>query len=111
MIEFNTITTDTEIALINGVNYNFKNFKRIGCCFHLNQDIIRKARSYGLLNSKSKSIDINETNIVITVLSVLPLTYKGNMENFNYKINEIIQKYPKYKNYINNYRKLRGGSR
>ena len=86
-LEFNTITTNTEIALINDLNYIFKNFTRIGCWFHLNQDIIRNARTYGLLNTKSKSIDINETNKIITELSLLPLTYKGNMENFNNIIN------------------------
>ena len=29
-LEFNTITTNTEIALINDLNYIFKNFTRIG---------------------------------------------------------------------------------
>ena len=38
-----TITTDTELALINAVHNNFPTSNRIGCWFHLNQDLIRKA--------------------------------------------------------------------
>ena len=34
-INYQTITTDTEIALISAINRNFTNTKRIGCWFHL----------------------------------------------------------------------------
>ena len=49
-----TITTDTELALINSVENNFRNTQRIGCWFHLHQDLIREAKIIGLLNSKNK---------------------------------------------------------
>ena len=60
-LEIKTITTDSEIALINAVNNNFPNVQRIGCWFHLKQDLIRNARIFGLLNEKNKDIDINIT--------------------------------------------------
>ena len=34
-LDIQSITTDTETALINAVNNNFKKAKRIGCWFHL----------------------------------------------------------------------------
>ena len=37
-LNYETITTDTEIALINAININFPNSTRIGCWFHLKQN-------------------------------------------------------------------------
>ena len=37
-LELKTITTDTELALINAINNSFDNIQRIGCWFHLKQD-------------------------------------------------------------------------
>ena len=34
-LEIKTITTDTEIALINAINDSFDNIQRLGCWFHL----------------------------------------------------------------------------
>ena len=79
-LEVKTITTDTEIALINAVNNNFPNAQRIGCWFHLKQDLIRNARSFGLMNKKNKDVDINLTYDIIKQLSILPLEYNGNIE-------------------------------
>ena len=53
-----TITTDTEIALINAVNNNFPKVTRIGCWFHLNQDLIREAKIMGLFNKKIKKLTL-----------------------------------------------------
>ena len=75
-LTFKTITTDTEIALINAVERNFDKIKRIGCWFHLSQDLIREARLMGLLNSKNKDIDINLTYEIISQLTLLPINYK-----------------------------------
>ena len=75
-----TITTDTEIALINAVNNNFPNVTRIGCWFHLNQDLIREVKIMGLFNRNNKEIDVNITYEIITQISLLPLNYKGNIE-------------------------------
>ena len=49
-----TITTDTELALINAIQNNFSNSQRIGCWFHLKQALLREARILGLLNKKIK---------------------------------------------------------
>ena len=71
-----TITIDTELALINAINNNFDNIHRIGCWFHLKQDLIREARVTGLLNKKNKSINIEITLERITQLSILPLEWR-----------------------------------
>ena len=41
-LELKTVTTDTEIALINAINDTFDNIQRLGCWFHLKQDLIRE---------------------------------------------------------------------
>ena len=51
-----TITTDTELALINSVHNNFPTANRIGCWFHLNQDLIREAKIMGLFNKKKMKL-------------------------------------------------------
>ena len=55
-LNISTITTDSEIALINNVKNNFEKTQRIGCWFNLNQDLIREAKIMGLFNSKNKNI-------------------------------------------------------
>ena len=60
-LNIKTITTDTEVALINTINANFPETQRIGCWFHLKQDLIRNVRIMGLLNKRNKDIDINIT--------------------------------------------------
>ena len=62
-----TITTDTEIPLINALAYNFDNYTRIGCWFQLKQNLIRYARICGLMNNKIENIDINTTMEIITL--------------------------------------------
>ena len=98
-----TITTDTEIALINAVNNNFPKVTRIGCWFHLNQDLIREAKIMGLFNKKNKEIDTNITYEIITQISLLPLNYNGNMEYLKNQLNTILMQYPNYYNFIRNY--------
>ena len=102
-LTFKTITTDTEIALINAVERNFDKIKRIGCWFHLSQDLFREARLMGLLNTKNKDIDINLTYEIITQLTLLPINYKGNIENLKKFLNVLLMQYPHYSNYIINY--------
>ena len=102
-LDFITITTDTEIALINAINKNFPETKRLGCWFHLSQDLIREARIMGLLNRKSNKINVNTTYDIISQLSSLPLEYRGNMENLKENLNNIILQYPEYYNYITKY--------
>jgi len=102
-LNIQTITTDTEAALINAINANFNESQRIGCWFHLKQDLIRNARTMGLLNKRNKDIDINTTFEIITQLTLIPLQYKGNINYVKEKINIMILQYPKYYNLLTNY--------
>ena len=74
-LKIETITTDTEIALINAIHTNFPKCQRIGCWFHLKQDLMREAKILVLMNKKNKKIDQNITIEIITQLSMLPLEY------------------------------------
>ena len=98
-----TITTDSEALLISAINANFKETQRIGCWFHLKQDLIKNARTMGLLNKRNKDIDINITFEIITQLTLFPLEYKGNIEFVKEKINIIILQHPKHYNLLTNY--------
>ncbi len=89
--------------MINAVNSKFKESQRIGYLFHFKQDLIRNARTMGLLNKRNKEIDINITFEIISQLTMLPLQYKGNIEYIKEKINIMILQYPKYYNLLTNY--------
>ena len=102
-LDIDTITTDTELALINAININYPKSKRIGCWFHLSQDLIREARIMGLLNSKNIKINVNTTYEIISILSLLPLEYGGNMDFLKERLNNILMQYPEYYNYIVKY--------
>ena len=54
-LDLKTIIIDTELALINAINNSFDNIQRIGCWFHLKQDLIREAKTMGLVNKKIKT--------------------------------------------------------
>ena len=95
-VTYQTITTDTEIALINAVKINFENTTRIGCWFHLKQNLLNQAKICGLFNKKNTKIDTNITFDIISQLSILPLTYKGNIEYLKNQINIILLQYPSY---------------
>ena len=102
-LNINTITTDTELALINAVNTNFPNTQRIGCWFHLKQDLIREAKILGLLNKKNNKINTDITYDVITQLAILPLEYKGDINYLTNKLEILSKQYPIYNNFIKAY--------
>ena len=102
-INYQTITTDTEIPMINAINNNFENTTRIGCWFHLKQNLLNQAKICGLLNKKNSSIDTNLTFDVISQLCILPLTYKGNIEYLKDQVNLIISQYPECYNNLCSY--------
>ena len=79
-LKIETITTDTEIALINAIHTNFPKTQRIGYWFHLKQDLMREAKKLGLFNSKNKKVNPDMTLEVITKLSLFPLEYKGDIK-------------------------------
>ena len=99
-LEIKTITTDTETALINAVTTTFINTQRIGCWFHLKQELLREARILGLLNKKNKKINIDITYEVITQLALLPLEYKGDMNYLTNQLEILSNQYPLYNNFI-----------
>ena len=51
-IALTTITTDTEFALINSVKNTFLGVQRIGCWYHLKEDLVQCAHHNGLLKKK-----------------------------------------------------------
>ena len=102
-LEFQTITTDTEIALINAKHTNFAKSQRIGCWFHLKQDLMREAKKLGLFNSKNKKVNPDMTLEVITQLSLLPLEYKGDINYLKNKLDLFSKQYPLYSNMIKGY--------
>ena len=102
-LKIDTITTDTELALINAIHINFPNTQRIGCWFHLKQDLIREAKILGLMNKKNKNINTESTLEVITQLSMLPLEYNGDIKYLKTKLDIISRQYPIYTNMINGY--------
>ena len=99
-VTFQTITTDTEIALINAVKSNFENTTRIGCWFHLKQNLLNQAKICGLFNKKNTKISYIWYYLQ---LSILPITYKGNIEYLNNQINIILLQYPSYYNNLCSY--------
>ena len=70
-IALTTITTDTEFALINSVKNNFLGVQRIGCWYHLKEDLLQCAHNNGLLkkNSFNKNIDPTLTKKLIYKLA------------------------------------------
>ena len=55
-LEFQTISTNIEIALINAAINNFPEVHCHGCWFDLNKDLIRQTRTMGLLIAKIKKL-------------------------------------------------------
>ena len=102
-LNIKTITSDTEVALINAINNNFPQSQRIGCWFHFEQDLLREAKICGLINRKNKNINPELTLEVITQLSLLPLEYKGNIDYLLNKIEILSKQYPLYYNLIKSY--------
>ena len=64
-LNIRTITTDTEIALMNAINTTFPNCQRIGCWFHLKQDLLRESKTLGLLNKNNAKINPGNTFEII----------------------------------------------
>ena len=98
-LKVKTIVTYQEKALINTVTTVFPKCQRISCLFHYKKDIIRNIKSYGLYNKANK----NQSNIIIYKLGKLPFTYKGDIKYVIQETQNIINKYPIYKNFIENY--------
>ena len=53
-LDFETITTDAELALIKAINFSFPMVRHFNCYFHYKQDLIRRFKKEGLYMRKSK---------------------------------------------------------
>ena len=60
---------------------------------------MRNIKAYGLYKKHDKST----SDIIIQKLSSLPFIYKGDIKKIKNFINNIIEEYPKYTNFLNNY--------
>ena len=98
-LNFETIVTDQEAALINVVKKFFPNSQRISCLFHYKQDILRNLKSYGLYKKNLKQ----NTDIILKKLGNLPFIYKGDLKIFEKECRDIKNNYPIYTNFIDNY--------
>ena len=105
-LDFETITTDVELALIKAVNAAFPMVRHFNCYFHYKQDLIRKFKKEGLYKRKSKKEEINECQIILNELGLLHLQYKGDINLINNKLNQLIQNYPRFEHIIENYFKV-----
>ena len=101
--DYKTITTDTELALINAIKINFPKSQRIGCWFHLKQDLMWEVRVLGLFNPKNNKINPEFTLEVITQLSLLTIEYNGKVNDLILKLDILAKQYPNYYNMINGY--------
>ena len=91
-----SITTDSEISLINVVEETFLGIQRIGCFYHLKENIENYANTVGLLNENNKYININETRDIIYILGNLCLEYIADMDSFDKEIDNIKRQYNKH---------------
>jgi hypothetical protein len=98
-LNINSIVTDSEVALVKSVKKYFPNSLRISCLFHYKQDLMRNIREYGLYKKPDKKL----SDKIIYKLSILTIKYKGDMNYVKQKLENIITKYTKYQNFINNY--------
>jgi len=98
-LNYETIVTDQEIALINVIKKYFPNSHRIACLFHYKQDILRNLKTYGLYKKKFKETSIT----LLEELGKIPFYYKGDINTFNEECKKLIENYPQYTNFINNY--------
>ena len=98
-LDLQTIVTDQEKGLINSINKNFPNVKRIACLFHYKQDILRNLKTYGLFKKSQKNISLK----ILYELGKLPFKYKGNINLVHNICKELIKNYPLYENFINQY--------
>ena len=58
-LNFETIVTNQEIALINSIKKVFPKSQRISCLFHYKQNILRNLKSYGLARGEGLCIYIS----------------------------------------------------
>ena len=97
-ISFNveTITSDSENALILAINECFPQVQRIGCYYHYLNDLKKNFKLYNLIKK-------NNFTDIMKELSYLPLTYKGDIKFFDDKIDSLKKNYEDFNNFINNY--------
>ena len=91
-LNFETIVSDQELALINVIKKVFPKSQRISCLFHYKQDILRNLKSYGLYKKDLKE----NSDIILKKLGNLPFIYKGDLKIFKKECIEIKNNYQNY---------------
>lgn len=71
----------------------------ISCYFHYIEDTFRNLKQYWLYKKTNKKT----SDKILALLSELPIVYNGNLNYIDNRLNHIIENYPEYTNYINNY--------
>ena len=99
-LNIETITTDSEKALIKAIYNIFPKIKHFNCYYHYKQDLIRNFKKAGLYK---KNLKIEKIMNVITELGLLPIKYNGDINYINNSLNELEENYPNFKNIIENY--------
>ena len=89
-LKIDTITTDTELALINAIHINFPNTQRNGYWFHFKQDLMREDKILGLLKNKNRKINPQITLDIISQISKLSLYYNNGIKYIENYIKNII---------------------
>ena len=88
-----SITTDTELGLINAIKSVFIGINRIGCWYHLKANLDSFAKSIYLMNKKNKKINVKITREIIIRLARIFLDYNGDMKYYDNEINNMIAQY------------------
>ena len=102
-LNIETITTDSEKALIKAIYNIFPKIKHFNCYYHYKQDLIRNFKKAGLYKKNSKDGEKNECKNVINELGLLPINYNGDINYIINSLNEIVENYPNFKNIIEKY--------
>ena len=98
-MEFESITSDNEIAIINAISKVFVGISRFNYYFHYKKNIADKLRKKGFLKKKNQDDRFKEVKEIINILGRIPLEYDDNTEYFNLIAEDIKKRYP----YINSY--------
>ena len=91
-----TITTDSEEALILAISECFPEIQRIGCFYHYINDINRNAKLYNIFTDNNYKEFLKE-------ISRIHLLFKGNIKIFDKITDELKNKYPNFENFVENY--------
>ena len=91
-----TITSDSEFALIQAINDAFPQVQRIWCYYHYINDIKRNLAIYNLNKNELYETFFKE-------ISKVPLIYKGNIKYFDEIMINLKENYKNFSQFIDKY--------